>query len=132
MSGKPQQELVDAVRNWVHFDNLAESLTKQVNNARTMRNNYEEKVMNLLEASGMPNAVLQINGATLQRKTRVKQSDLSWTYLEEQLHSYFEHAPRDDTAAILIHLQQRRTSETISYLKKSVPADTAKGKNPSV
>jgi len=129
MSIIPQQDLVDAVRNWVHFDNLAESLTKQVNNARRMRTDYETKILTLLEATSMLNAVLQINGATLQRKVRVRQTDLSWTFLEEQLHQYFKQRNlNDDTQSIMDHIQASRASENVQYLKKNVNADGGKGK----
>ena len=82
-------DLIDAVRHWVHFDNLAETLTKQVTNARNMRNTFEEKILKLLEAPGLNNAVLQLNGATLKKQTKFKPSDLSWGLLEEQLADYF-------------------------------------------
>jgi hypothetical protein len=119
--GKPaQSELVDAVRHWVHFDNLAESLTKQVTNARTMRSTFEEKILNTLEKTGMQNAVLQITGATLQRTTRAKQTDLSWSYLESTLHEYFKGKGKpDETAAIVDYLHARRGSKTVEFLKKT-------------
>lgn len=122
-AGKPptaQQELVDAVRHWVHFDNLAESLTKQVTNARNMRTQFEEKVLKLLDSTGMRSAVIQITGATLQRQTRSKAADLSWTMLEEQLHEYYKAKGRpDETAAVLEFLQTHRGSKTVEYLKKT-------------
>ena len=115
-----QQDLVDAVRHWVHFDNLAESLTKQVTNARTMRAQFEDKVLKLLESTGLRNTVIQISGATLQRQTRSKVAELSWTMLEEQLHEYYAAKGRaDETKAILEFLQAHRGSKTVEYLKKT-------------
>lgn len=128
----PQAELVDAVRHWVHFDNLAESLNKQVTNARNMRNTYEEKVLKLLEASKMQNAVLQITGASLQRQVRVKQTDLSWGFLEEQLHLYYSTKGKpDETNQILDFLQKHRGSKSVECLKKTMNADQSAKKNPS-
>ncbi len=119
----PQAELVDAVRNWVHFDNLTESLNKQVANVRTLRSSYEEKILKILDSTGMPNAVLQITGATLQRATRAKSADLSWTYLETNLHDFYKSKGRaDETAAILEFLQSRRGVKTSDYLKKTSTA----------
>jgi hypothetical protein len=116
----PQTELVDAVRHWVHFDNLSESLNKQVTNARSMRTSFEEKILKILDSTGMPNAVLQITGATLQRATRAKSVDLSWTYLETNLHDYYKSKGRaDETAAVLEFLQSRRSVKTTDYLKKT-------------
>ena len=118
--GGPQKELVDAVRHWVHFDNLAESLTKQVTNARSMRSSFEDRILRLLHSTGMSNAVLQITGATLQRATKPKQSDLSWTYLEANLHEFYKTKGKpDDTAAIMEFLQSKRTTKTVEYIKKT-------------
>lgn len=116
----PQTELVECVRQWVHFDNEVEFKTKQVTNARTMRSNFEDRILKLLESSGMPNAVLQIKGATLQRATRSKTVDLSWTYLETNLHEYYKSKGKpDETAAILEFLQSHRGVKATDYLKKT-------------
>ena len=125
----PQHELIDAVRHWVHFDNLAESLTKQVNNARQMRSTFEDKVLRLLETSGMRNAVLQISGATRQRAARSKSTDLSWGFLEEQLHEYYKSKGRaDETPAILDFLQKHRGAKQVEYLKKTLATEAASKK----
>jgi hypothetical protein len=118
--GPAGAELVDAVRNWVHFDNLAETLQKQVTNVRSIRSDYEDRILRMLDSSGMRNAVLQITGATLQRASKPKQSDLSWTFLESNLHDYYKSKGRpDETAAILEFLQTHRTTKTVEYLKKT-------------
>jgi hypothetical protein len=111
------------VRHWVHFDNLAESLGKQVQNARTLRGEYETKVLKHLDTTGMKNAVLQINGATLQRSTKSKPIDLSWTYLEDQLKAYYKTKGKpDETTAVLDFLQRHRAMKTQEFLKKTVTA----------
>jgi hypothetical protein len=117
----PQSELVDAVRHWVHFDNLAESLQKQVTNARSMRTNFEEKILHHLDTTSMKGAVLQITGATLQRATRPKTSDLSWGFLEASLHEYYKSRGRlDETSAVVEFLQSKRDTKVIPYLKKTI------------
>ena len=125
--------LIDAVRHYVHFDNLAETLTKQVSNARTMRSNYEDRILKHLETGNMKNAILQINGATLQRSVRSKSTDLSWSFLEEQLHEYNKMKGRvDDTNDILEFMQKKRGTKTTEYLKKTLTsADTSSKKTPS-
>ena len=134
------KDLVEAVRHYVHFDNLAEALNKQVTNARSMRGQYETKILTNLESTGMKNAVLQINGATLQRASRSQANPLSWGFLEEQLHAYYASHPvrsGDETTAILDFLQNRRGSKTTEYLKKTVigggggAADAASKKPPT-
>lgn len=113
-------ELVDAVRNWVHFDNLAETLQKQVTNVRTMRSNFEDKILNHLETTSMRGAVLEITGAKLQRATRPKTTDLSWSFLETTLHDFYKTRGKpDETAAVLEFLQTKRDTKQIPYLKKT-------------
>ena len=122
------KDLVEAVRHYVHFDNLAETLNKQVTNARSMRGLYETKILTNLEMNGMKNAVLQINGATLQRATRSHANPLSWGFLEEKLHAYYTSHPvrsTDETNAILDFLQNNRGSKTTEYIKKTVIGGTA-------
>ena len=124
---RPTPELIESVRHYVHFDNLAESLTKQVANARTLRSEYETKVLTLLDNSGMRNAVLQINGGTLQRSSKSKPTDLSWSFLEENLQAYFKTKGKsDETATIMEFIQQRRGAKTVEFLKKTHAESTAK------
>ena len=89
-----------------------------------MRASFEEKILKILDSTGMSNAVLQITGATLQRASRVKSADLSWTYLETNLHDYYKSKGRgqDETAAILEFLQSRRGTKSTDYLKKTATA----------
>lgn len=123
----PKEDLVNAVRHYVHFDNLAETLNKQVANVRTMRSKFEGEIITMLEAQGMKNAVLQINGATLQRQTRYQQANLSWTFLEEQLHEYYKSKGKpDETVGILDFIQKHRGGRSVDYLKK-----TTTGSGPS-
>lgn len=116
----PQEDLVYAVRHYVHFDNLAETLNKQVTNVRNMRAKFENDILTMLEAQGMKNAVLQISGATLQRQTRYQSTNLSWSFLEEQLHEYYKSKGKpDETAGILDFLQAHRGGRSVDYLKKT-------------
>lgn len=116
----PQADLVDAVRHWVHFDNLAESLQKQVTNARSMRNTFEEKILHYLDTTGMRGAILEITGAKLQKATRPKSTDLSWSFLESSLHDFYKSKGKtDETKAILEFLQAKRDTKLIPYLKKT-------------
>lgn len=129
----PQRELVEAVRHFVHFDNLAETLNKQAYSARSMRSKFEDQVLKMLETTGMKHATLQISGATLQRATRSKSVDLSWSYLEEQLHMYHKTKGRhDETSAIMDFLQKHRGTKTQDYLKKTAEQVPEKTPGPSI
>ncbi len=112
-------DLADAVRKWVHFDNLAEHLNKQVSNARSLRSQYETKILQTLETNHMKQTTIKISGASLQHATRYKPNDLGWTMLREQLHEYYKvKGRRDETDEIMDFLQNSRGGKTVSYLKK--------------
>ena len=115
------KDLIDAVRHWVHFDNLAETLSKQIANAKSMRATFEEKVLSLLHSSGMKNSILQLNGAILQKQTKLKPSDLTWGFLEEHMTEYWNAKGKPEEAKlILAFLQTKRGGKMIDCLKKTV------------
>ncbi len=125
-------DLATAVRQWVHFDNLAESLNKQITNVRNLRSEYETKVLTHMTNRNLQKATLRITGATLQYATRSKTADLSWTFLEEQLHDYFRtKGGRDDTGDILTFLQRHRGKQMIEYLKKTPLPQATPGTTPT-
>ena len=124
----PQDSLVYAVRHYVHFDNLAETLNKQVSNVRNLRAKFENEILTTLEAQGIKNAVLQISGATLQRQTRYQSTNLSWSFLEEQLNEYYKSKGKpNETAGILEFIQSHRGGKAVDYLKKTGTTTGAPG-----
>lgn len=109
------QALIDAVRNWVHFDNLCVGLGRQINTARNMRNTFEEKVLELLGSAKR----LRIQGAILEPATRRSSTTLSWSGLEESLHKYYSDKRRpDETESILNYLRENRGTKSTTFLKK--------------
>ena len=119
---KPTADLSEAVRHWVHFDNLAETLNKQVVNVRAKRSEYEKKTLTLLDGMNMKNVSLEIHGATLTRNVKSESEQLSWTFLEKSMHSYFASKKQpDQTDMILDFLQKTRTVKSVEYLKKTSP-----------
>jgi hypothetical protein len=91
-----------------------------VNNVRNLRNQYETKVLDLLKSNDLRTSTLKITNATLQSATRFKPTDLSWTFLEEQLHEYYKTSgKRDETKEVLEFLQKHRGGKSVEYLKKS-------------
>lgn len=128
----PSDDLATSVRQWVHFDNLAEALTKQLSNVRSLRNDYETKVLTLMSQQNLRNATLRVTGATLQYATRNKSTDLSWTFLEDQLHEYYRtKGVRDETSELLNFLHRHRGAKTIEYLKKSPISSTTATNTPA-
>ena len=114
--------LVDAVRNWVHFDNLCTMLSRQITTARNMRTTFEERVLAQLGSTKR----LKIQGAILEPATRRNSVNLNWTVLEESLHKYYaEQKKPDETAAVLKFIRENRELKSTVYLKKTPLVENA-------
>jgi hypothetical protein len=73
-----------------------------------------------LDTTATKGTVLEITGAKLQRATRPKTTDLSWSFLESTLHEYYKSRGKvDETTAVLEFLQSKRDTKQIPYLKKT-------------
>ena len=113
------QELGNFVRNWVHYDNLATSLSKQTQNARRVRDEFENKILHQLHTHNMESAIIQIQGGRLVVAEERHAQPLSFTRLEESLHAFFMekakvgggHPVSDDTAAILKFIKAHRKDD---------------------
>lgn len=116
-------QLGNWVRNYVHYDNLASSLSKQLQNARKVKDDFESKIISSLEANNMSNAVIQIAGGKLTLAEEKHANALTLTRLEELLHNYYKSQGRqstDETIDIMKYIKAERGSDTTKKLKKSV------------
>ena len=117
------EALAHNVRGWVHYDNMAASLQKQVTNARKQRDAFEDQISILLKQHQIPNAVIQISGGKLQLQEEKSTSNLTMKNLLESAQSFFrEHPeiPNPDKMAneLMEHVKQQRTTSTSLRLKK--------------
>ena len=111
------------VRGWVHYDNLATALQKQITNARKQRDAFEEQIEVLLKQHQMQNAVIQISGGQLQLQEDKVTSGLTMKALLEATQSFFRghpEIPNPDklTAELLQHIKQQRSVQVSMRLKK--------------
>ena len=125
----PQQnDLSTYVRNFVHYDKLASNYSKQATGARKLRDEFEGKIINNLRANNMPNAIIQVSGASLQCSEQKTLPTLSANRLEQYLHKYYAQRGNglDETEQIMrfINLQKEQDSTRIACLKK-VPIQAA-------
>ena len=117
------EALAHNVRGWVHYDNMAASLQKQVTNARKQRDAFEDQISILLKQHQIPNAVIQISGGKLQLQEEKSTSSLTMKNLLESAQSFFREQPEipnpDKMANELMeHIKQQRTTSTSLRLKK--------------
>ena len=117
------EALAHNVRGWVHYDNMAASLQKQIINTRKQRDSFEDQITTLLKQHQIPNAVIQISGGKLQLQEEKSTSSLTMKSLMESAQSFFRGHPEipngDKLAAELIeHIKQQRTTTSTLRLKK--------------
>jgi len=113
------QEVGFHVRNWVHYDNLATSLYRQTTNARKVRDEFENKIIDALRSSHMENAVIQIAGGRLILQEERHNQPLTLSRIEEILHTYYvsRNLP-DDTGNIMKFIKKQREFKVASKLRK--------------
>lgn len=114
-----QQRLQQSVRAWVHYDNLANTFNKQTQNARTQKQVHEKEIQDILFAMKQSEAVLEVNGARLQFQRKETKSNLSWSWLQDNLRAWFSSENRGKTADDLFkYLQMRRSTKITESLEK--------------
>jgi hypothetical protein len=117
------EALAHNVRGWVHYDNMATALNKQITNARKQRDSYEEQIQVLLKQNHMPNAVIQISGGQLQLQDEKVTSGLTMKALQESTLSFFRGHPEIPnpekmSSELLQHIKDQRNTTTVLRLKK--------------
>jgi hypothetical protein len=111
------------VRSYVHYDNLASALYKQLQNARKVKDQFETQIISYLHSAKMENAVIQISGGRLLVAEEKHSLPLTLTRIEELLHGYYKSQGReatDETAQIMKYLKAERGQEATKKLKKQL------------
>jgi hypothetical protein len=119
----PQNDMATMVRNYVHYDNLANNYSKQASGARKLRDEFESKIITNLRANNMENAIIQISGgARLQCTEEKTPPSLTLPRLESYLQKYFAQKTSglNETEAILrfIRLQKQQETQVNACLKR--------------
>lgn len=115
--------LAHNVRGWVHYDNMAATLQKQIMNARKQRDSFEEQIQILLKQHQMANAVIQISGGQLQLQEEKVTSALTMKALQESATAFFKGHPEIPNTDKLVteflnFIKQQRAVNTSLRLKK--------------
>jgi len=120
-----QDDLAHNVRGYVHYDNLANTLNKQVTNARKQRDAFETQIHSLLNQHQMLNSVIQVSGGKLQLQEEKTTPALTMKALQDSALSFFKARseitnPEKTTNEFLNHIKLQRggASTTTLRLKK--------------
>ena len=115
------QEVATWVRNWVHYDNLAGNLNKQVTNARKIRETYETQIISALQRNHMENAVIKVSGGQITLAHEKTSAALTLSRIEEIAQKYFTlRGGADESEAFMRFLRKNRGTEETLRLKKVV------------
>lgn len=115
-------QLADQVRKWVHYDQLAGTLSKQATQARKARDTAETSIIQILTTSNMRNAILQTAGGRLTLHEEKHSVPLTLTRLEGLLHQYYSEKRRgapDETEAIMSFLRANRAFTQETRIKRN-------------
>jgi hypothetical protein len=108
------------VRNWIHYDGLASSFYKQSMNARKVRDNYEDGIINHLSSTGRENAIIQVGGGRMNIVEEKKPVPLSLSKIEELLHMYYRsRGGRDESLDIMQFIRSNRGYDCKKCLRKT-------------
>jgi hypothetical protein len=117
----PKQRLIDAIRGWIHMDNLLENHNAQAANARTLKSKHEAEAIALMKQMHLDKSTIQVSGASLTLLKKATPGALSWTYLEKEIPAW---ATRTGITAVqsqslIKWLHDHRELKETESLKKS-------------
>jgi hypothetical protein len=114
--------LIQAIRSWVHMDNLVESFNTQATNARDLRSKHETEAVGLIKQMGLTASTIQVSGASLQLTTKREPGALTWSYLEREVPAWASRNGISPTQAtsLIAWLQEHRENKEKEVLKKSL------------
>lgn len=120
-------EFARAVRNWLHYEKLASELYKQAINARKVRDEYEENILNIFEQNKMAkNTTIQTSHGKYGFAIETQTAQMSMTNIEGLLHLYFKAKGaqgRDESGEIMAFIKQhRRQTQSYRLRKMNDPA----------
>ena len=122
-SGGLPQNFNSLVRNYVHYEQLTSNLQQQTTNARTVKSQFEDKIIEALQNTNMQAAMIQISNGRLRMLEEKSPAQLNFNTLESLLHDYFRAKGStypDETDNIIRFIRQHRKINTTYRLKRDL------------
>lgn len=128
-------QLVNAIRAYIHMDNLAETHFRQAVNARETRTIHEGEAIRLMREMGLGESTIQVTGGTTLKIQHQKiPSALTWGYLEKEIMNWATKTGSlqpDKTTQLLQWLRDHRDIKESDHLKKALVKGTETSSVPS-
>ena len=114
------------VRYWVHYDNSIAAANKQIRQLREQKDQYEQKIIELLKSSSMEKPVIQIAGGRILVGEDKVQQAFTYTMLETMLNKYYASKPgsRVETKDILKFIREHRETQINPSLRRIMTQKT--------
>jgi len=116
-----KQRLIEAVRAWIHMDNLVETHTAQASNARTLKNKHETDAITLMKEMRLDKSTIQVSGASLTLQKKSHPAALTWGYFEKEATAWAAHArlPAAQAQSLIKWMHDHRETKETETLKKT-------------
>jgi len=123
-----KQRLIEAIRGWIHMDNLLENHSAQAANARTLRGKHEQEAITLMKQMNLDRSTIQVSGASLTLQQKAAPAALTWSYLEKEVPEWATKngVTAVQTKSLMRWLHDHREVKATESLKKTglkKPAD---------
>jgi len=115
--------LGEAVRSWIHMDNLCENHAVQATKAREMRAKHEQDAITYMKALKYDKSSIQVSGAVLELQTKSVASAPTWGFLEKEIVAWSATSGVTpvQTQSLLKWLHAHREVKEVEHLKKQGP-----------
>jgi len=118
--------LGEAVRSWIHMDNLCEHHSAQATNAREIRAKHEKEAITYMKALKYDKSTIQVSGAILELQTKSVASAPTWGFLEKEIAAWSATSgvTTAQTQSLLKWLHAHREIKEVEHLRKQSRSKT--------
>ena len=120
--------LGEAVRSWIHMDNLCETHAVQASKAREMRAKHEADAITYIKALKYEKSIIQVSGAVLELQSKSVASAPTWGFLEKEIAAWSATSgvTSAQTQSLLKWLHAHREIKEVEHLRKQGRSRTPK------
>ena len=108
--------LEENIKKWVVLDNSHKKLCEQVKSVRDEKNKLHENIITYLDANNISNPIINISDGKLNISETKTANVLTYKFLAECLHEYFDKTTEADE--LMEFIKNKRTFITSKSIKR--------------
>jgi hypothetical protein len=105
------------IKKWVNIDNQLKNFNEKVKDLRSVRNNTEEVIIQLMEEKKMTNATINISDGKLRFVNTKQTAPLTLKYVEECLTHFIKN--EDQRELIMNYIKDNREVNYVKDIKRT-------------